>query len=69
MMEIIQCCIILNILILNHSVSPYSFPKGSGLLEFEEFAELASKFLMEEDEEALKKELREAFEIFDKEGT
>jgi len=41
---------------------------GSGLLEFEEFAELAAKFLMEEDEEALKKELREAFKIFDKEG-
>merc|ERR1719357_1139978 len=41
---------------------------GSGLLEFEEFAELAAKFLIEEDEEALKKELREAFKIFDKEG-
>jgi len=41
---------------------------GSGLLEFEEFAELAAKFLMEEDEEALKKELREAFKYFDRDG-
>lgn len=40
---------------------------GSGLLEFEEFAELAAKFLMEEDEEALKKELKEAFRFYDKE--
>jgi len=40
---------------------------GSGLLEFEEFAELAAKFLVEEDEEALKAELKEAFRIYDKE--
>lgn len=36
------------------------------MLEFEEFAELAAKFLIEEDEEALKAELREAFRIYDK---
>ena len=41
---------------------------GSGLLEFGEFCQLASKFLVEEDEEALKKELKEAFRIYDKEG-
>ncbi|KAK7076783.1 troponin C [Halocaridina rubra] len=41
---------------------------GSGQLEFEEFVELAAKFLIEEDEEALKAELREAFRIYDKEG-
>ncbi|KAK3858158.1 hypothetical protein Pcinc_035633 [Petrolisthes cinctipes] len=41
---------------------------GSGELEFEEFVELAAKFLIEEDEEALKEELREAFRIYDKEG-
>jgi len=41
---------------------------GSGLLEFEEFVELAAKFLIEEDEEALKAELKEAFRIYDKEG-
>ena len=34
---------------------------GSGLLEFAEFCQLAAKFLVEEDEEALKKELKEAF--------
>merc|ERR1712130_172302 len=32
---------------------------GSGLLEFAEFCQLAAKFLVEEDEEALKKELKE----------
>nr|ACS36540.1 troponin C isoform 2a [Homarus americanus] len=41
---------------------------GSGELEFEEFVELAAKFLIEEDEEALKTELREAFRVYDKEG-
>merc|ERR1719510_1227196 len=41
---------------------------GSGLLEFGEFCQLAAKFLIEEDEEALKKELKEAFRIYDKEG-
>merc|ERR1719266_2419483 len=39
---------------------------GSGLLEFGEFCQLASKFLVEEDEESLKKELKEAFRIYDK---
>ncbi len=37
---------------------------GSGLLEFGEFCQLAAKFLVEEDEEALKKELKEAFRYF-----
>merc|ERR1711884_775541 len=41
---------------------------GSGLLEFGEFCQLAAKSLVEEDEEALKKELKEAFRIYDKEG-
>jgi len=41
---------------------------GSGQLEFEEFVELSAKFLIEEDEEALKAELREAFRIYDKTG-
>ncbi|CAL4104311.1 unnamed protein product [Meganyctiphanes norvegica] len=41
---------------------------GSGLLEFEEFTQLAAKFLLEEDLVELRKELREAFRIYDKEG-
>jgi len=41
---------------------------GSGIIEFEEFAELAAKFLVEEDEEALAAELKEAFRIYDKDG-
>merc|ERR1719427_86818 len=40
---------------------------GSGLLEFGEFCHLAAKFLVEEDEEALRNELKEAFRIYDKE--
>merc|ERR1712168_1037091 len=41
---------------------------GSGMLEFEEFCILSAKFLIEEDEESLKEELKEAFRIYDKEG-
>ena len=41
---------------------------GSGYLEFEEFCQLSAKFLVEEDEEGMKKELREAFRIYDKDG-
>ena len=39
---------------------------GSGEIEFGEFCQLAAKFLVEEDDEALKKELKEAFRIYDK---
>lgn len=42
---------------------------GSGELEFPEFIQLAAKFLIEEDEEQMKWELREAFRIYDKPGT
>merc|ERR1711953_95666 len=38
----------------------------SGLLEFSEFCVLAAQFLIEEDEESLKKELRDAFRYYDK---
>ncbi|XP_064085136.1 LOW QUALITY PROTEIN: troponin C, isoallergen Bla g 6.0201-like [Macrobrachium nipponense] len=41
---------------------------GSGELEFNEFCLLAAKFMNEEDEEELKKELYEAFRLYDKEG-
>ncbi|XP_049867599.1 troponin C, isoallergen Bla g 6.0101-like isoform X2 [Pectinophora gossypiella] len=43
---------------------------GSGELEFGEFVQLAAKFLTEEeeDDEAMVKELREAFRLYDKEG-
>ena len=40
----------------------------SGELEFPEFIQLAAKFLIEEDEEQMKWELREAFRIYDKQG-
>jgi len=41
---------------------------GSGELEFNEFVLLATKFMNEEDEEEMKKELKEAFRLYDKEG-
>jgi Ca2+-binding EF-hand superfamily protein len=40
----------------------------SGRLEFEEFIILAAKFIVEEDDEAMQKELREAFRLYDKDG-
>lgn len=40
----------------------------SGRLEFGEFVQLAAKFIVEEDDEALQKELREAFRLYDKQG-
>jgi len=40
---------------------------GSGQLEFQEFVMLSARFLVEEDEDVLKKELKEAFRIYDKE--
>lgn len=41
---------------------------GSGQIEFYEFLQLSAKFLIEEDEEAMQKELKEAFRLYDKEG-
>ncbi|XP_018025540.1 troponin C, isoallergen Bla g 6.0101 isoform X4 [Hyalella azteca] len=41
---------------------------GSGELEFNEFVLLATKFMNEEDEEEMKKELKEAFRLYDKNG-
>jgi calmodulin len=41
----------------------------SGEFEFEEFAKLAARYVEpEEDYDALRKELREAFMLYDKEG-
>lgn len=37
-------------------------------MEFEEFCTLASRFMVEEDAEALQAELKEAFRLYDKEG-
>lgn len=42
---------------------------GTGELQFQDFCGLAAKFLTEEeDDEAIIKELREAFRLYDKEG-
>lgn len=44
-------------------------PAGSGELKFEEFACFASKYVeVEEDVEAVAKELREAFLLYDRDG-
>ncbi|XP_017092381.1 troponin C isoform X2 [Drosophila bipectinata] len=42
--------------------------RTSGRLEFGEFVQLAAKFIVEEDAEAMQKELREAFRLYDKQG-
>lgn len=47
--------------------SIFSFSE-SGRLEFTEFVQLAAKFIVEEDAEAMQKELKEAFRLYDKEG-
>jgi calmodulin len=49
-------------------VTQFVFILGSGELEFEEFCMLSSRFLVEEDAEAMQQELREAFRLYDKEG-
>ncbi|ODN04612.1 Troponin C, isoform 1 [Orchesella cincta] len=41
---------------------------GSGQIEFEEFTILAAKFIVEEDDEDVQKELKEAFRLYDKQG-
>ncbi|KRT85713.1 HLH domain-containing protein [Oryctes borbonicus] len=43
-------------------------PSGSGLLNFDSFCKVACHFLESEDDEALQKELKEAFRLYDKEG-
>lgn len=40
----------------------------SGHLNFDSFCRVASHFLENEDDEALQKELKEAFRLYDKEG-
>lgn len=44
---------------------------GNGEVNFEEFANLAARFLVEDDEdtEAIQSELKGAFRMYDKEGT
>ena len=54
-----HCMMVISIASLPSTLLPTL--TGSGLLEFGEFCQLAAKFLVEEDEEALKKELKEAF--------
>ena len=41
---------------------------GTGKIDFESFAEVVGTFLVEEDDEAMQKELKEAFRLYDKEG-
>lgn len=37
-------------------------------MEFEEFVTLAARFMVEEDDEAMQAELKEAFRLYDREG-
>ncbi|XP_045114717.1 troponin C-like isoform X1 [Portunus trituberculatus] len=42
--------------------------EGTGKLDFEAFCRVVGHFLEEQDEEAMQKELKEAFRLYDKEG-
>lgn len=42
--------------------------EGSGKFSFEMFCAVSAKFMIEDDEEQMKEELKEAFRIYDKEG-
>lgn len=59
---------------LSSSAPYWLFPNNcflaieSGRLEFVEFVQLAAKFIVEEDAEAMQKELKEAFRLYDKDG-
>lgn len=44
------------------------FSTGTGKLNFESFCRVALHFNEEVDDEALQKELKEAFRLYDKEG-
>ncbi|XP_042230210.1 troponin C-like isoform X2 [Homarus americanus] len=41
---------------------------GTGKLDFDSFVRVVGHFLEEQDEEAMQKELKEAFRLYDKEG-
>ncbi|ENN77949.1 hypothetical protein YQE_05626, partial [Dendroctonus ponderosae] len=43
-------------------------PEENGAVDIEAFCRVASHFLENEDEEAMQKELKEAFRLYDKEG-
>lgn len=64
-----KCNSIGEIYVLTFLLLHFSVWTESGRLEFEEFVTLAAKFIVEEDDEAMQKELKEAFRLYDKEGT
>merc|ERR1719186_2451895 len=41
---------------------------GSGKFTFAQFCQVAARFMMEDDEEQMKEELKEAFRIYDRDG-
>lgn len=54
----------------NNKIKKYEqyFSTGTGKLNFESFCRVALHFNEEVDDEALQKELKEAFRLYDKEG-
>jgi Ca2+-binding EF-hand superfamily protein len=44
------------------------FVSGSAKVNFSSFCRVAGHFLVEEDDEAMQQELKEAFRLYDKEG-
>ena len=64
---LIESCIVLEVTI--NTINYCECLHYHRFLEFEEFCQLSAKFLIEEDEEGMKRELKEAFRIYDKAGT
>nr|QNL34490.1 troponin C-like protein [Galeruca daurica] len=66
------------LLMLGHRLTPQELEAiikeidedGNGVMNFEEFANLSARFLVEEEEdtEAILRELKDAFRLYDKEG-
>ncbi len=53
---------------LDEALAEVGLEGGEGKFDFPIFCAVASKFMIEEDEEQMREELKEAFRIYDKEG-
>lgn len=54
--------------VCNDKLSISLIISDTGLVNFDSFCKVAGHFLENEDDEALQKELKEAFRLYDKEG-
>lgn len=59
--------VLVSVTMPSQSLSP-ARSSGTGKLNFDSFVRVVGHFLEEQDEEAMQKELKEAFRLYDKEG-